>query len=88
MSNQLLIYLMGGAIGLLVIIMIAYVLINKALNKGDRKYVRELRKGTEKSKFSSEILYQKLYMIYVKVPRNKRIFIKTKKKTRNNKHRR
>ncbi len=88
MSNQLLIYLMGGTIALLILIIIAYVLINKALNKGDRKYVRELRKGTkEKSAFSSEILYQKLYMIYMKVPRNKKIFIETKKKTRNNKYR-
>lgn len=82
-------YLMGGTIGLLIIIIIAYVLINKALNKGDRKYVRELRKGTEKkSAFSSEILYQKLYTIYVKVPRNKELFIKIKKKIRNNKYRR
>lgn len=89
MSNQILMYLMGGTIALLVIIIIAYVLINKALNKGDRKYVRELRKGTkEKSAFSSEILYQKLYTIYIKVPRNKKLFIKIKKKIRNNKYRR
>ncbi len=88
MSNQLLIYLMGGTIALLIVIIIAYVLINKALNKGDRKYVRELRKGTkEKSAFSSEILYQKLYIIYMKVPRNKKIFTKIKKKIRNNKYR-
>ena len=47
-SNEVLIYIMGGTFAALVVLIIAYVLINKALNKGERKYVRELRQGTKK----------------------------------------
>ena len=61
-------YLIMGTFGLLVVLIIAYVIINKALNKGDRKYLRELRKGTQTSGMSSEVIYQKLYMMYLKIP--------------------
>ncbi len=80
MSNEILVYLMGGAIGLLFILIIAYVIINKALNRGDRKYVRELRKGTQKNKFSSEIVYQKLYVLYTKIPGIKRYLLKLRRR--------
>ena len=80
MSNQVLLYIMGGAVVVLFIIIVAYMLINKALNKGERKYVRELRKGTETSKFSSEILYQKLYVIYMKIPGVKSYLLKLRRK--------
>ena len=80
MSNQMVLYLMGGTFATLIIIIIAYVLINKALNKGDRKYVRELRQGTKINKYSSDVLYQKLYMIYVKVPGIKRYLLKLRRR--------
>lgn len=80
MSNQVLIYIIIGTIIALFGIIIAYVLINRALNKGDRKYVRELRQGTKSSKFSSEILYQKLYVIYVKIPGVKRYLAKLRRR--------
>ncbi len=80
MSNQLPLYLMGGSIAALVIIIIAYVLINKALNKGERKQMRELRQGTKSNKYSSEVMYQKLYMIYVKVPGIKRYLLKLRRR--------
>lgn len=80
MSTQLLMYLMGGSVVLLLILIIAYVLINKALNKGDRKYVRELRQGTKVNKYSSDVIYQKLYMIYYKIPGIKRYLIKLRRR--------
>ena len=73
-------YILGGSIALFILIIIAYIIINKALNRGDRKYARELRKGTETNKFSSEILYQKLYMIYVKVPGIKKYLLKLRRR--------
>ncbi|MCI9365490.1 MAG: hypothetical protein HFJ54_02490 [Clostridia bacterium] len=80
MTNQAVLYLMGGTVAALVVIVIAYVLINKALNKGDRKYLRELRQGTKVNKYSSEVLYQKLYMIYVKIPGIKRYLLKLRRR--------
>ncbi len=80
MSNNIALYLMGGSVAALVIIVIAYILVNKALNKGERKYIRELRQGTKTNKFSSDILYQKLYMIYIKVPGIKRYLLKLRRR--------
>lgn len=80
MSNEVLIYILGGAVAVLVIIIIAYVLINKALNKGDRKYIRELRKGTKSSKMSSDVTYQRLYMVYLKIPGIKKYLTKLRRR--------
>lgn len=80
MSTQLAMYMMGGSVVLLIILIIAYVLINKALNKGDRKYIRELRKGTKTNKYSSEIIYQKLYTIYARVPGIRRYLLKLRRR--------
>ncbi|MCI8519754.1 MAG: hypothetical protein HFJ51_06995, partial [Clostridia bacterium] len=80
MSNEVLMYILSVAIVAFVAIIVAFVLINKALNKGERKYLRELRKGTESNKFSSEILYQKLYVIYAKIPGIKRYLFKLRRK--------
>ncbi len=79
-SNEVLIYIMGGTFAALVVLIIAYVLINKALNKGERKYVRELRQGTKVNRYSSDVLYQKLYMFYVKVPGIKRYLLKLRRR--------
>ena len=80
MSNEILMYILGIAIVAFIAILVAFVFINKALNKGERKYLRELRKGTESNKFSSEILYQKLYIIYAKIPGVKRYLLKLRRK--------
>ncbi len=67
MSNQLLFYIMGISGGLFVFIIIAYFIIQKALNKSDMKRIKQLRQGTER-KFTSEILYQKLYIYFIRIP--------------------
>ena len=80
MSTQVLLYIMGGSVAALVILVIAYVFINKAMNKGERKYLRELRQGTQANKYSSEVTYQKLYMIYMKIPGVKRYLTKLRRR--------
>ncbi len=80
MSNQMLLYLMGGSVAGLVILIVAFIIYNKAINKGERKYLKELRKTTKTSGFSMEIVYQKLYVIYVKVPGVKRYLLKLRRK--------
>ena len=72
MSNNLPMYLMFGSAGLLVLIVIGYFILNKALNKDDVKYARQLVEGTQSKTFSMEVLYQKLYMVYIKIPGIKR----------------
>ena len=80
MSNDVLMYIMGGTVGILVIMVLAYFIINKKLNTGERKQLRELRRGTQSSSFSSEVMYQKLYMIYLKIPGVNRYLVKLRRR--------
>jgi len=79
MSNQTLFYIMGITVGLFVLIVVAYLILQKMLDKTDRKRIKELREGTEK-KFTSDILYQKLYIYFMKTPFLKRYVAKIRRK--------
>ena len=62
MDSQMIQYLLMGVGILLAIIVILYIIIQRK-NK-DQLYINRLQHGTKKSKFSLEILYQKLYLFY------------------------
>ena len=64
MSTQTLLYVMYGVIALFAVIVIAYFILRKKMNKSEYQQIRKLRQGTESNKFSMEILYQKLYIKY------------------------
>jgi len=80
MSNDMLIYFIGGVFAILLIMVVAYVMISKKLNQGDAKRLRQLREGTKANQFSAEILYQKLYVLYIKIPFIKRYLIKVRRR--------
>lgn len=79
MSNQVLFYIMAITGGLFVFVIIAYFVMQKFLNKSDIKKIRQLRQGTEK-KFTSDILYQKLYIYIRRIPFLKRYVAKLRRK--------
>ena len=79
MSNQTLFYIMGICGGLFVFIIIAYFIMRQILNKTDMKKIKQLRQGTEK-KYTSDVLYQKLYIYFMKVPFLKRYVAKLRRK--------
>ena len=68
MSTQLLLYVTYGVTALFALIVVAYFILRKKMNKSEYQQIRKLRQGTESSKFSMEILYQKLYITYSKIP--------------------
>ncbi len=80
MSNDIIKYLIFGSIGLFGIIIIAYYFLNKKLNGADKKYERQLRAGTQVSTMSMDILYQKLYITYSKIPFIKRYLRKVRRR--------
>ena len=80
MSNQILYYIMGIIGGLFALIVIAYLVIRSKTNKGDMKKIRQLREGTKQNKFSSDVIYQKLYNFYTSVPVFKRYVLKIRRK--------
>ena len=80
MSNQMLYIIMGISVGLFVIIAIAYFVISKKMNKSEYKRIQKLQQGTKESKFSGEILLQKLYITYVRTPFLKRYILKLRRR--------
>ena len=80
MSDQLIKYMMIGAGGLFAIIVVAYMMLAKKMNKSEEKYLRSLQQGTKKSAFNSEIMYQKLYVFFLKTPFLKRYILKLRRR--------
>lgn len=80
MNNDMIKYLLFGVAGLFAIIVVAYLIIRKKLNKSDYKQIKQLREGTKESSFSTEVLYQKLYVIYLRTPFIKRYLFKLRRR--------
>ena len=80
MSSDIIIYLLIGVSVLFAIILIAYVVLRKKMQSSGIKEIQKLREGTEEKKFSKEILYQKLYVKYLKIPFIKRYLLKIRRR--------
>ena len=78
MNTQMLMYLMIGCGVILFAIIVAFVIMQK--NNKERKYIEQLRQGTKTSTFSTEIIYQKLYVFYLKTPFLKRYLLKLRRR--------
>ena len=80
MSTDMLKVLVGITGGAFAAIIVAYLIITKALNKGDRKRIKQLREGTASKNYSADVIYQKLYNIYSNIPFLKRYLLKIRRK--------
>ena len=80
MSNQVIFIIMGGSVTLMVIIGIAYYILNKKMQGSEYKKIQNLQKGTKANAFSSEIMYQKLYIFFSRVPFIKRYVLKLRRR--------
>lgn len=56
-----------------------YFILSKSVNKEALKYAKELQQGTKSSAFSLEVLYQKLYVYYTRIPFVKRYLAKLRR---------
>ncbi len=80
MSNDILLYILIGIVAVFVVIVIAYLMLRKKMESSGIREIQRLRAGTEEKKFSMEILYQKLYVKYVKIPFIKRYLLKIRRR--------
>ena len=80
MSNQTIFLLMGISVVLLILLIVAYIIISKKTNKSEYKKIQKLQQGTKENKFSMEILYQKLYVRYIRFPLIKRYVLKVRRR--------
>ena len=80
MNSKLIIYLMAGVGVIFMGIVVAYVILSKKLKASDTMQIKQLREGTQEKSFSFEILYQKLYTMYIKNPFTKRYLFKIRRR--------
>lgn len=80
MSNQVIYMIMGTSVALMVVIGIAYYILSKKMQKSEYKKIQKLRQGTDTNKFSTEILFQKLYLTYTRIPFVKRYILKLRRR--------
>ena len=80
MNSKVLLYMIAGTGILFIGIVIMYVMLSKKMKASDTAQIRKLREGTKENKFSLEILYQKLYVIYLKNPFTKRYLFKIRRR--------
>jgi len=73
-------YVIYAVIGVLAVMLIAYFIIDKKMKKSDYQQIKKLRRGTETNKFSAEVLYQKLYVTYSKIPFLKGYILKLRRR--------
>ncbi len=80
MSNQIIYIIMGASVGILVLIIFAYYIISKKMQKSEYQQIKKLQQGTQEKSFSTEILYQKLYITYSRIPFLKRYILKLRRR--------
>ena len=80
MSSNMLLYVIYGIGGIFVFIVVAFLVLNKKMGKSDYQKIKNLRKGTESDKFSNEIMYQKIYITFSKIPFLKAYLLKLRRR--------
>ena len=80
MSNEIIFYIMGITAACFVFILIAYVVLSKKMKKSEYKQIQKLQQGTKERRFSFEVLFQKLYVTYIKIPFIKRYLLKIRRR--------
>ena len=80
MSNQVIYYIMGGSVAAFVIIVLIYFILRKKMQGSEYKRIQRLQQGTKEKSFSTEVLFQKLYLTYIKIPFIKRYALKIRRR--------
>ena len=80
MSDNIIFIAIGALIGILAIMVVAFLIIQKKSANSDVARINKLRKGTSENNFNKDILYQKLYIRYMKSPFIKRYLLKVRRR--------
>jgi len=71
---------MGITLGLLAIIVVAYLMLRKKMQNSDVKRINSLINDTKEKKYSMDVFYQKLYIKFQKAPFIKRYLYKIRRR--------
>ena len=79
-QSNIFIYFFAGVGALFAILVIAYLILKKKMESSEVRQIQKLREGTQAKKHTSEILYQKLYVRYIRIPFLKRYLLKIRRR--------
>ena len=80
MESNILYIIMGITLGLLAIIVVAYLMLRKKMQNSDVKRINSLINDTKEKRYSIEVYYQKLYIKFQKAPFIKRYLYKIRRR--------
>ena len=80
MSTSILKYIIIGIVILFTLIIGVYLVLAKKMGKSEYRQMKKLQEGTKADSFSMEILYQRLYLTYIKTPFIKRYIYKLRRR--------
>ncbi len=80
MNTNMLKYIIIGSCALLGVAIVAYVILAKKMGKSEYAKIKKLQQGTKSSEFSLDVLYQKLYITFIKIPFIKRYLYKLRRR--------
>ena len=80
MSMDMLKYIMIGTVVLFIAVILVYLILRKKMGKSEYRQMKKLQEGTKADNLSMDILYQKLYLTYIKTPFIKRYVHKIRRR--------
>ena len=80
MSMDIIKYIMIGTGGLFAVVIMIYFILMKKMGKSEYRQMKKLQEGTKADSFSLDILYQKLYLRYIRTPFIKRYIYKIRRR--------
>ncbi|MBB1549043.1 MAG: hypothetical protein HG450_003470 [Clostridiales bacterium] len=80
MESNILYIIMGITLGLLAIIVVAYLKLRKKMQNSDVKRINSLINDTKEKRYSLDVFYQKLYIKFQKAPFIKRYLYKIRRR--------
>jgi len=80
MSDNFLLYIIGGVGGLFAVLVLAYLIISKKMQNKNTKYVKQLVEGTQKNSFNMDVFYQKFYVKCIGFPFIRRYALKLRRR--------
>ncbi len=80
MNTEMFKYLFIAVGGLFAIIVVAFLIVSKKSKSSEIKQIQQLREGTQEKSFSTEVIHQKLYVLYLRIPFLKRYILKLRRR--------
>ena len=80
LTTDMLKYIMIGTGIVFAIVIVIYLILVKKMGKSEYRQMKKLQEGTKADAFSMDILYQRLYLYYMKTPLIKRYLYKLRRR--------